>query len=135
MNQAASFFSAGESIDSSPYQRQLYTNIFTGKATEKVQLFFASSVLHKYRDKEDYRLIRTNSSGRISRQGSWNVDFGISGDTEEYIHLPMESVVHRLPESERDHWLDHMVTLPVSKMFIRGLIRPGCLDDGDIRSW
>lgn len=115
--------------------QQLYSQVAEGSKVEKVQLFFASSVLDKYRAQGDFKIIRTDSSGRISRPGSWNVDFGISGDNDSLIHIPIEALVHKIPEEEHEHWLAHMVTLPVSANFLKGLIRPGCLDDGNIRVW
>lgn len=115
--------------------KQLYEQVSKGEKTDKVQLFFEAQVLAKYREDMHYKLIRTDSSGRISKPGSWSVDFGISGDADAFIHIPVEALVHRIPEAEKTHWLTHMVTLPVSANFVKGLIRPGCLDDGDIRTW
>jgi hypothetical protein len=115
--------------------RQLYADVARGDKLEKVQLFFSADVLDKYRGSGDYKIIRTNTSGRLSRPGSWNVDFGISGEGDSIVHIPVDSLVHRIPDAEKEHWLAHMISLPVSASFVKGLIRPGCLDDGDIRPW
>lgn len=115
--------------------KQLFEQVAKGEKTEKVQLFFDAKVLDRYREDNTHRIIRTDTSGRISRAGTWSVDFGISGEAEKLIHIPVEALVYRIPVADKEHWLHHMVTLPVSANFIKGLIRPGCLDDGEIRTW
>lgn len=115
--------------------RQLFSEIAKKGNPEKLQLFFEASVLDRYREKDDVKIIRTDTSGRVSKRGSWSMDFGISGEDDEIIHIAGEAFIHRLPETERDHWIDHMITLPVSHNFLKGLVRPGCLDDGPIREW
>jgi hypothetical protein len=115
--------------------KQLYEQIAGSEKLEKLQLFFTSKVLDKYLQTGDFKIIRTDTSGRISRRGSWSVDFGISGENDSIIHIPVESLVHRIPDSERGHWLEHGISLPVSGNFLKGLLRPGCLDDGSIRNW
>jgi hypothetical protein len=123
-----------ERISEIQVAKQLYESVSHGKS-ERVQLFFDSSVLNQYREIDGFKIIRTDSSGRVSRTGSWNVDFGISGEEDSLIHISVESFLHRIPESERDHWVEFMVTLPVSRNFLKGIVRPGCLDDGMIRNW
>ncbi|HEU5140356.1 MAG TPA: hypothetical protein VFT51_10295 [Bacillales bacterium] len=115
--------------------RQLYSEIAEKGIPEKLQLFFDADVLTRYSDKDDVKIIRTDTSGRVSKRGVWSLDFGISGEKDEIIHIAGEGFIHRLPEAERDHWIEHMITLPVSQNFIKGLVRPGCLDDGPIREW
>jgi len=115
--------------------RQLFTEIAKKDMPEKLQLFFDANVLDRYRDKDDVKIIRTDTSGRVSKRGVWSLDFGISGEDDEMIHIAGEAFIHRLPEAERDHWMDNMITLPVSRNFLKGLVRPGCLDDGPIREW
>lgn len=115
--------------------RQLFTEIAKKGTPLKLQLFFEAKVLDRYSEKADVKIIRTDTSGRVSKRGVWSLDFGISGDDDGIIHISGEGFIHRLPESERDHWISHMITLPVSQNFIKGLIRPGCLDDGPIREW
>ncbi|HET7615574.1 MAG TPA: hypothetical protein VFK27_01360 [Bacillales bacterium] len=115
--------------------RQLFTEIAKKDLPGKLQLFFEANVLDRYKKIAGVKIIRTDTSGRISKQGVWSLDFGISGEDDSFIHLAGEAFIHRLPEREREHWIEHMVTLPVSQNFIKGLVRPGCLDDGPIRDW
>jgi hypothetical protein len=122
-------------IEDTAIAKQLYTEVARGEKLEKVQLFFSADVLDKYRGSNDYKIIRTDTSGRLSRPGGWSVDFGISAEGDAIVHIPVESLVHRIPDVEKDHWLAHMISLPVSANFVKGLIRPGCLDDGNIRPW
>lgn len=123
-----------ETAYNGPNNKRLFDGILKQNKLENLQLFFKSSVLDKYRKDSGYKIIRTDSSGRISKQGSWSLDFGISGD-DELIHFPVERWNNRLPEAEQAHWLESLVTLPVSDNFIKGIVRPGCLDDGSIRNW
>jgi len=115
--------------------KTLYSDILQGEKTNKVQLFFQSDILDHYRDNDNYVIIRTDTSGRISKKGGWSLDFGISGEADRLIHTAVESFVQRVPKPEHEHWLAHLVSLPVSANYIKGLIRPGCLDDGPIRKW
>lgn len=114
---------------------QLLTSIKEKEQAGKAQLFFAVSVLDKYRKAEGFRVIRTDTTGRVSKPGTFSVDFGISGDSEQLIHISVETWVYKIPKSELDHWLSHMQTFPVSDNYLRALIRPGCMDDGPIRNW
>lgn len=115
--------------------RQFFSDIAAKNKPGNLQLFFDARVLDSYRKQTGFKIIRTDTSGRISKPGGWSLDFGISGTQNAIIHLAADGFIHRLPETERDHWLDHMMTLPVSENYLKGLIRPGCLDDGDIREW
>lgn len=115
--------------------KQLFTDVFRGEKTNKVQLFFLAEVLHKYMENDGYKIIRTDTSGRISKIGGWSLDFGISGEGDCFIHTAIESFTQRIPESEHAHWLNSLISLPISANYVKGLIRPGCLDDGPIRKW
>ncbi len=121
-------------ISDIPIAKQLYEFIVNGKP-ERVQLFFDVKVLEPYQQLESYKIIRTDTSGRINKRGSWSLDFGISGEDDSMIHVPLDGFINRVPETERPHWLKHVISLPVSSNFIKGLIRSGCLDDGPIRDW
>jgi hypothetical protein len=114
--------------------KQLYVAVAAGKP-EKTQLFFDAAVLQRYRDTEGYKIIRTDTSGRVSKPNHWSIDFGISGEDDSLIHFAVEGILHRIPEAEHAHWLSHMVTLPVSRNYLKGALRPGCIDDGMIRNW
>ncbi|HEX7056446.1 MAG TPA: hypothetical protein VF260_04515 [Bacilli bacterium] len=115
--------------------KQLFAEVFQGEKINKIQLFFLSDVLKRYRENDGYKIIRTDTSGRLSKIGGWSLDFGISGENDSFIHAAAETVVGRIPKSEHDHWLSYLVSLPVSANYIKGLVRPGCLDDGPIRTW
>jgi hypothetical protein len=100
-----------------------------------LQLSFNATVLDKYRGAPGFELIRTDTVGRISRQGGWTLDVGISPD-EGYVHASLRDVLTGLPEEEREHWAPHLVTLPLSRTFLQMRLSPGsCIGDGDVRDW
>jgi len=117
-----------------PVVKQLFTKALKDGQLEKLPVFLEASVLDAYREKDDYKIIRTDTSGRISKPGGWSVDFGISND-DTIIQTTAEGFVHRIPDREKYHWLNHLISLPLSHNFAKGMVRPGCLDDGDMRSW
>lgn len=98
-----------------------------------LQLFFDAEVIERYRQRADYTVKRTDSAGRVKQEGGWVLDYGIA-DEGRVIHAPFRDVAARVPPSEREHWLEHMVTLPLSPYFMQVLLSPGsCLNDGEIR--
>jgi hypothetical protein len=101
-----------------------------------LHLHFEVAVLDRYRSgaAAGCSVIRTNTVGRVRKQGGWSLDFGISPD-EDMVHVPVEGLL-RLPEAERDHWALHAVILPSSRMFLSMRLAPGsCFDDGELRPW
>ncbi len=107
--------------------------LVSGDATA-LQLYFEVAVLERYRGVSGMSIVRTDTVGRVRKQGSWSVDFGISPD-EDMIHVPAGSLLN-LPEAEREHWASHAVTLPASRMFLSMRLAPGsCFDDGELRQW
>jgi hypothetical protein len=63
------------------------------------------------------------------------MDFGIA-EGEQLVHLPASDIAQRLPESERRHWVQHLLTPPVSRNFLTMRLVPGaCIEDGDLRDW
>src|SRR5688572_29049194 len=54
-----------------------------------LQLHFALAVLDRYRDASGYSLIRSNSVGRLRKEGDWSIDFGISPD-EALLHASFQ---------------------------------------------
>jgi hypothetical protein len=105
----------------------------TGKY-DIVPLWFESSVLDRYRGDPDCRIMRTNSAGRLKGPGGWMVNFGISPD-DALIHMALATAVG-IPESHRDHWLQHVVGLPAGSNFLRMTMSPGaCIEDGQTREW
>jgi hypothetical protein len=101
-----------------------------------LQLGFDVAVLDRYRGEPSYRVIRTNTVGRLKKQGGWTIDFGIApGETA--IHASWRDVSRCIPEGEREHWAQHAAPLAaVSEMYIRMQLSPGsCFDDGELRAW
>lgn len=117
-----------------PFVLTLYRRVLGG-AADQVHLFFDAAVLERYRTQGGYEITRTDTAGRLKRQGGWSLDFGIAAG-DALIHVPAAELATRLPESERDHWLQHLVHLPHSRHFVRVRLSPGsCLSDGEIRPW
>ncbi|MPZ16022.1 MAG: hypothetical protein GEU73_16645 [Chloroflexi bacterium] len=105
----------------------------TGKF-DVVQVWFESVVLDRYRGDPDSRIQRTNSAGRLRGPGGWMINFGISAD-DALIHIPI-AASFGIPDGHRDHWLSHLVSLPVGTNFLRMTINPSaCIDDGPSREW
>ncbi|HEX5370849.1 MAG TPA: hypothetical protein VFY10_15685 [Dehalococcoidia bacterium] len=105
----------------------------SGDATT-LQLHFEVAVLDRYRGASGMSIVRTDTVGRVRKQGGWSLDFGISPD-EDMVHLPVASLLN-LPEAEREHWAQHALTLPASRMFLSMRLAPGsCFDDGELRQW
>lgn len=98
-----------------------------------LQLWFGVDVLQRYRE-QGLQVIRTNTVGRVRKQGAWTLDFGIAPD-ETAIHVPF-GPLSQLPEAEREHWAQFALPAPASKMFLQMRLSPGsCFDDGELRSW
>jgi hypothetical protein len=101
---------------------------------EQVTLHFEVAVLDRYRGAAGMSIIRTDTVGRVRKQGGWSLDFGISPD-EDMIHVTFGQLV-TLPDAEREHFAAHACLLPASKMFLQMRMTPGsCFDDGELRSW
>ena len=104
----------------------------TGKL-DLAPIWFESSVLDRYRDDPDARLMRTDSAGRLRAPGGWMINFGISPD-DVYIHMPIATAMI-IPEGHREHWLSHAVGLPVGANFLRMNLSPNaCIGDGETRA-
>jgi hypothetical protein len=115
------------------YLRLLYRRILKNQDPSLAQVSFDASVLDKYRGAAGYSLIRTNSAGRIKREGAWSIDLGIADAT---VHASLRDVMNKLPESEREHWADHAIALPLSEAFLQMQLQPSsCFDDGELRPW
>ncbi|HLF08016.1 MAG TPA: hypothetical protein VI789_01520 [Dehalococcoidia bacterium] len=99
-----------------------------------LHLHFAAAVLDRYREGAGFSVIRTDTVGRVRKQGGWSLDFGIAPQ-EDAIHVQATGLL-LLPESEREHWAAHAITLPASRMFLAMRLTPGsCFDDGEVRTW
>jgi hypothetical protein len=120
----------------SDYLKVVYRRVLTKGDPALLQLAFDAAVLDGYRGKPDYQVIRTNSAGRVRKQGGWSLDFGIAGD-DRLVHCSWAALANALPESEREHWAMHAApAAAVSDNFLKMQMSPGsCFDDGDVRSW
>ena len=117
-----------------PYLMQVYRRAFNSGDPALVQVTFRAAVLDKYRGAPGYELIRTDTVGRIKREGGWSIDLGIAPG-EETVHACLYDLLNALPEGERDHWAQH-VAMPASEKFLAMRLAPGsCFDDGEVREW
>jgi len=99
-----------------------------------LQLHFDVTVLQRYLGAPGFSVIRTNTVGRVKKEGGWALDFGISPD-EMALHAAFGEVA-RLPEDERAHWASCALAGPSSSKFLQMRLAPGaCYDDGEVRSW
>lgn len=96
-----------------------------------VPVCFTLDVLRKYTE-AGASAMRTDNAGRLMVLGRFSVDFGIV-DEARVIHLTWGDLLHRVPASERAHWLRHLAPLPVNERFLRMRLRPACVDDGELR--
>ena len=95
---------------------------------------FEIAVLDRYRGSAGFSLIRSNTVGRVKKEGAWALDFGIAPG-EDSIHAFAGDLLH-LPADEREHWAAAAVTFPSSKVILQMRLAPGsCIDDGEIRKW
>lgn len=98
-------------------------------------VWFDQHVLDSYRERAGWRVMRTNTVGRLRSPEGWSLDFGI-GAGEQLIHTNLADLTQRLPSGERQHWARHLVTPPVSRTFLTMRLAPGsCIDDGELRDW
>jgi hypothetical protein len=117
-----------------PYVLLAYRRALTSGDPALVQISFDAAVLEKYRGAVGYSLIRTDTAGRVKREGGWTLDAGIAEDGS--IHASLGDLLQQLPEEEREHWAQHVVSLPLSANFLAMRLRPNsCFDDGEVRAW
>ena len=97
-------------------------------------LHFQTAVLDRYRGAPGLSVIRTDTVGRIKKEGAWVLDFGIAPD-EALVHVCIADLL-AMPDEERVHWSTFATALPSSRMFLQMRLAPGaCYDDGEVRSW
>src|SRR3990172_371784 len=119
--------------DSDPFLTVVYGRVLAGQH-ELAQVSFDGAVLNRYRGKPAYSLIRTNTVGRLKREGGWSLDFGISAD-EGKVHACLGDL-GALPEEDRGRWAAHAALPGASRNFLRMRLHPGsCFDDGEVRKW
>ncbi|MEX2245232.1 MAG: hypothetical protein WEC75_00965 [Dehalococcoidia bacterium] len=118
----------------SDYLKLLYHRALSAGDPALLQVSFDAAVLDRYRERPEFSVIRTNTAGRVRKQGGWSVDFGIA-EGDAIVHVSWQYVEHSLPEDERDHWASHAAGV-VSENYVRMQMAPGsCFDDGDVRTW
>ena len=113
----------------------LFGRALNGGDLGAVQLWFDAAVLERYRPLSGWRVMRTNTVGRVQSPEGWSIDFGIApGD--EMVHASVADLAQRLPNAERQHWLQHLLAPTASRNFLTMRLAPGsCIDDGDLRTW
>ena len=117
-----------------PQRAALYLRVLGGDLGA-AQLWFDPRVLDRYRAQPGWRVMRTNSVGRVRSPEGWSLDFGIA-EGEALVHTSASDLVQRLPATERQHWAQHVVTPDVSRNFLTMRLAPGsCIDDGDLRDF
>ena len=113
----------------------LYRRVLSGQSPTLAPIFLDAAVLAKYRGRPGFSVMRSNTIGRLKKEGAWSLDFGLSPQ-EGLIHLAVGDLVSRLPAEERDHWVGHIVAPPLSENLTKAQLSPGgCIEDGDTRPW
>ncbi len=98
-------------------------------------LWFDEHVLDRYRSQAGWRVMRTNTVGRLRSPEGWSLDFGIAGD-DGLLHTSARELSERLPAPERQHWAQHVVVPATSRNFLTMRLAAGaCIDDGELRDW
>ena len=102
--------------------------------TATLPVHFQASVLIRYID-AGAKILRSDTVGRLIQPGKAALDFGIVAD-DTAIHLRFGDLASLIPESERAHWLDHLVAPDASRSYLQMTLQPGaCHDDGPLRAW
>lgn len=122
----------------SPYNNfsMSFASTFTKKILKDAglaQIVFRVEVLNPYLEKSGFKVARTRTVGRV-KAASWAIDFGLSRD-EKTLHVPLQSLTLRLPESEHEHWLSHIDASLFSENFLKMQSSHACIDDGNSRAW
>jgi hypothetical protein len=101
-----------------------------------LQVAFDATVLERYRAAVGCEVMRTDTVGRVRKQGAFTIDFGIAPG-ETIVHASWQALTTSLPEVEREHWAAHTAPATAySEMFLRMQLSPNsCFDDGDLRAW
>jgi hypothetical protein len=99
------------------------------------QMCFDQGVLDRYRAQSGWRVMRTDTVGRVKSPAGWSLDFGIA-EGDALVNASLADLSQRLPADERQHWAQHMVAPAVSRAFVSMRLAPGsCFDDGELRDW
>ncbi len=115
------------------WRRTVARAVSSGDAAS-LPIHFSAAVLTHYLER-GAKILRSDSVGRLLQPGKAVIDFGIVED-DAVIHLRFGDLMSIIPESERDHWLDHLVALSASRAYLQMTLQPGaCHDDGPLREW
>ena len=115
------------------WRRTVARAVSSGDAST-LPIHFSASVLSRYVD-GGAKILRTNTVGRLMQPGKAVIDFGIV-ENDTVIHLRFGDIRSLIPESERAHWLDHLVAPSASRPYLQMTLQPGaCHDDGELRQW
>lgn len=127
---------AGETSEATATRRLLLSRVLTGRAeADLYPVRFRGEVIERYRALPGAQVIRTRNVGRVALARQWSLDVGIDDHTGE-VSVPLRDLAGRLPEAERDHWLDHLVDEPGSAVFLRmQFAGAACIDDGEPEAW
>jgi hypothetical protein len=120
----------------SDFLKVVYRRAMEAADPATLQLAFDAAVLDRYAADGAYQVMRTDSAGRVRKQGGWSLDFGIAGE-DRIVHASWGALMNQLPASEREHWSAHAtVAAAMSDNFLRMQLSPmSCFDDGDLRPW
>lgn len=113
------------------FLKKLLASPPTSYATAQVS--FDVAVLERYLTLKGAQVSRTETVGRV-KTATWSVDFGIAPN-EQTLHLPVSSLLERVPDSEREHWLSHADASRYSQNFLKMQGGHACIDDGGFRAW
>src|SRR5215210_1368557 len=110
-----------------PQRAALYVRVLAG-VLGAAHVWFDQHVLDRYRAQSGWRVMRTNSVGRVRSPDGWSLDFGIA-EGDQLVHATMADLIQRLPASEHQHWAQHVATPAVSRTFVTMRLAPGsCID-------
>ncbi|MBV9544928.1 MAG: hypothetical protein JOY61_11185, partial [Chloroflexi bacterium] len=108
----------------------LYLRVLAGDLGA-AHAWFDQEVLDRYRALPGWRVMRTNTVGRLRSPEGWSIDFGIAAD-DQLVHATLLDLSQRLPAAERQHWAQHIFSPPASRNFVTMRLTPGsCIDDGE----
>src|SRR5438128_7613359 len=107
---------SGTSDRVDPQRAALYARVLSGDFGA-AQVWFDRRVLDRYRTQPGWRLMRTDTIGRVRSPNGWSLDFGIA-EGDQLLHASAADLTQRLPATERLHWAQHTVTPAVSRTFL-----------------
>jgi hypothetical protein len=122
------------SEQANPWAVILYSRALSAADPSLVQIRFHAALLDRYRQ-SGMEVKRTDTVGRVRKQGGWSLDFGIGPD-DRTIHCSYGDLIQNVPQEEMQYWAAHVAQSELSENFCKMRLHPGsCLDDGDLRDW